>query len=131
MNKRGEGMKDNDKHLRAEITKVLLELGIPINLQGFEFFRESVLIVIKQPSMIKKVTKGLYPQVGGYFDVKPTVVERSMRHAADHGYLKTGFRTINKYFRISDDKGWDYKPTNSELVALIAEYLKIENLVVV
>lgn len=115
----------DEKSIKVEITKILIELGIPINLQGFKYFRECVYKVIKEPLVMKKVTKCLYPQVGDIFDVKGTVVERCMRHAADLGYYKTGFKSINKYFGISCLDGWNYKPTNSELVALIAEFLRM------
>lgn len=121
-------MKEEENNLKKEITKILIELGIPINLQGFSYFREGVLLAINQPNVLAKVTKDFYPRIGDYFEVKATAVERCMRHAADLGYLKTGFKLINNYFNIESDI-YDYKPTNSELVALIAEYLKMENFV--
>lgn len=119
-------MNEEERALKMEITRILIEVGIPINLQGFNYFKESIYIAYNQPEVLKRITKGLYPQVGEIFDVKPTAIERCMRHAAELGYFKTGFKIINNYFGIAENV-CNYKPTNSELIALIVEYLRMEN----
>ena len=114
-----------DLFSKEETTKILVELGVPANLQGFKYLQDCVMKVIKQPSKIKKVTKSLYPEIGEIYDVNGAVVERSMRHATDIAYVKTGFKTLHKMFGLKE--GYlNYKPTNCELIAIISEALRFK-----
>ena len=112
-----------DLFSKEETTKILVELGVPANLQGFKYLQDCVMEVIKKPSKIKKVTKSLYPEIGELYSVNGSVVERSMRHATDIGYVKTGFRTLHKMFGLNESV-LNYKPTNCELIAIISEALR-------
>jgi len=118
-------MSDITKNMRKEITKILIELGIPMNLQGFQFLKEAIVSVVYNPSLMKSVTKSLYPYVAKIFNVKSTVIERAMRHAADVGFNKTSFQSIKKIYNI-ENYNWNYKLTNSELIVMIAEYIRID-----
>ncbi len=109
---------------KEEVTKILLELGIPANLQGFRCLKACILKVINRPSLLRKVTRDLYPKVGEEFSIDGMVVERSMRHSTEIGYNKTGFKALSNLFNA--DVKWNYKPTSSELIALIAEYIRFE-----
>lgn len=108
---------------KEETTKILVELGMSANLQGFKYMQDSVAMVIKEPSLIKKVTKVLYPEIGKEYDVSGAVVERSMRHATDMAYFKTGFKTLHRMFGLENEI-MGYKPTNCELIAIISEALR-------
>lgn len=116
----------SDRSVRCEITKILVEFGIPANLQGFGYFRECIFMVYKKPDLIKKVTKELYPKVGEMFVVSASVVERCMRHACEVAYCKTGFKLMCKYLGMGNCECLGYKPTNSEIIALVAEFLRME-----
>lgn len=116
-------MTDFDIFAREEVTKILLELGIPANLQGFRCLQECSLKAIEDPTLLRKVTKRLYPMVGKVFAIDGGVVERSMRHSTDIGFCKTNFKPLCKIFGMSEEM-LNYKPTSSELIALIAEYVR-------
>ncbi len=107
-----------------EATKVLIELGIPANLQGYRFLRECIVQVSLNSDMLRNVTKVLYPTIGKKHNLSGGVVERSMRHATDLGFFKTGFKSLCKYFGISENFV-KFKPSNSELIAVIAEHITI------
>ncbi len=111
--------------IRREITKMLLEIGIALNCQGFRFLRESVMLVIDNPMIIKSTTKHLYPAVGKLFDTKGQIIERSIRHSCDNAFDKTYFSTLISIFGLSNEASFNYKPSNSELIALIAEAIKL------
>lgn len=117
-------MSDNNQEVQFEITKILVKLGMSINLKGFTFYKECIMKVVEDPLAIRNVTKSLYPEVGKIHNVNGSVVERCMRHACDLAYGKTGFKSINKYFGMPELYNWGYKPANSELIALIAEYVR-------
>ncbi len=118
-------MNNLDLFTKEEATKILVELGMSANLQGFRYFQDCVKEVVKQPKRIKRVTKDLYPEIGKEYDVSGSVVERSMRHATDMAYNKTQFRTLHKMFGL-DDEIMGYKPSNCELIAIISEALRFK-----
>lgn len=119
-------MNKDDIIAKGKITKILVELGIPVNLQGFGYFRECIFMALKQPYTLKRVTKILYPKVGEMFEVNGSVVERCMRHASEVAYCKTRFKCINCLYGLSENDRLNYKPTSSEIIALIAEYLRMD-----
>lgn len=122
-NKKEYNMTDLDLFSEEEATKILVELGVPANLQGFKYLRHCVVNVVKEPSSLRRVTKKLYPEVGSLYSVAGSVVERSMRHATDIGFYKTGFKALNKIFGL-EIQSFNYKPTNCELIAIISEALR-------
>lgn len=113
-----------DLFIKEEVTKILVELGIPANLQGFKYLQHCVLNVVRDPVLLRKVTKNLYPKIGELYDVNGKVVERSMRHATDIGYVKTKFKALNKMYGL--EEAYDYKPTNCEIIAIISEALRFK-----
>ena len=119
-------MGNSERQLKEKISRVLVELGIPVNLQGFGYFKESIFIVIKNPDAIFRVTKNLYPKVAEVFDVKGSVVERCMRHASEVAFCKTGFRSINCFLGLDEKERLTYKPTNTEIIGLLAEILRMD-----
>ena len=122
---KGGNMTDFEIFTREEVTRLLLELGVPANLQGFRCLQQCIMKVIEDASLLRKVTKNLYPLVGKEFAIAGSVVERSMRHSTDIGFYKTGFKPLCKLYNMKEQR-WGYKPTNSELIALIAEYVRIK-----
>lgn len=116
-------MTELDMFSKEEATKIFVELGIPANLQGFKYLQLCVMNVVREPQMIKRVTKDLYPKIGELYNVNGSVVERSMRHATDVAFFKTGFRSLHKMFGLSPNE-LHYKPTNCELIAIISEALR-------
>ena len=118
-------MTDLELYSTEETTKILVELGISANLQGFKYLQHCIVDVIKDPNSIKKVTKKLYPVIGERYHVNGSVVERSIRHATDIAYFKTGFKALPKLFGL-EEHYVDSKPTNCELIAMIAEALRFK-----
>lgn len=101
-------------------TRMLLEVGIPVNLQGFKFLRGAIIEVVKEPELISFVTKKLYPLLGEKFNVSSAVIERSIRHSIEVAFVRKGVEGLNGIFnvRLYD---YRYKLSNSELIALLAE----------
>lgn len=110
---------------KEEATKIFIKLGIPANLQGFKYLQHCVVKVVESPNYIKKVTRILYPEVGRLYAVSGAVVERSMRHATDQAYLKTGFKSLHSIFGL-ENQDCTIKPTNCELIAIISEALRFK-----
>lgn len=117
--------KEEEKNLDRKVVDILLRLGIPPNLQGYVFLKESIKLAIYNPSYIGAITKIMYPTIAIKFKTTACRVERSIRHALEVSYMKGKIYNINEIFglKILED---NEKPTNSEFVALIADRLALE-----
>ena len=105
--------------------EILLQIGIPANLQGYQFLKESIKLVIDNPVYINAITKRMYPTVASTFNTTACRVERAIRHALEVAYNKGKMKNINKIFGLkilADNE----RPTNSEFVALIADRLSLD-----
>lgn len=65
---------------RTKIEKVLMEMGIPAGIKGFDFIADAVEYIDNHGLCIS-VTKELYPDIAKKYQTKPSRVERAIRHA--------------------------------------------------
>ena len=59
----------------------LLNKGIQPQNLGFEYLKEAILVVVKNPEYKYNVCTKLYPTIAGLKHTTPSRVERAMRHA--------------------------------------------------
>ena len=114
-----------DLMLEENITRIFLTIGIPPHIKGYAYLREGVKIAVKEPSVLNRVTKDLYPRIAKKFDTTPTKVERAMRHAIENGWNKGRIKLINLTFGTRSYVSSE-KPTNSEFIALVADKLSLD-----
>lgn len=110
--------------LEREITNTILEIGIPAHVKGYHYVRAAILMAIQSPESVNAITKVTYPTVAKKFNTSPSRVERAIRHAIEVAWDRGNVEVLNRIFgySVSDRKG---KPTNSEFVAMIADYLRL------
>ena len=110
--------------LEREITNAILEIGIPAHVKGYHYVRAAILMAIQSPESVNSITKVTYPTVAKKFNTSPSRVERAIRHAIEVAWDRGNVDVLNRIFgySVSDRKG---KPTNSEFVAMIADYLRL------
>ena len=113
---------DYRRNIYLKVTNIMKEIGLPANIKGYHYFRAAVVLVYEDRSYVDSITKKLYPKIAKDFDTTPTRVERAIRHAIEHVCSVGDIDVIDKYFTYSASSG---KPTNSEAIAGLAEYLKI------
>ncbi|MDR1132456.1 MAG: sporulation initiation factor Spo0A C-terminal domain-containing protein [Oscillospiraceae bacterium] len=111
---------------RENIFNICLMLGIPPHTRGSLFLRESIMEVIKNRDVIHDMVKTLYPTVARKFDTSPSRVERAIRHAIETAWARGKIENVNVLFGHAIYGKAD-KPTNGELIALIADRLLIQN----
>ena len=114
------------KHnLQVSITSILHELGVPSHIKGYQYIRESIMIVYDRPEIIGGITKELYPEVAKKYDTTVSRVERAIRHAIEVSWNRGSWDLMEDIFghSIDIDKA---KPTNSEFIVTIADKLKLE-----
>lgn len=102
--------------LRTEITNVMRSMGMKAHLSGYRYLRDAVEVVSENPSALQGMCKVLYPKIAEKYGATPGAVERGIRHSvvnASH---------TSKLFA--------GKPTNAEVIATIAEHVRVNALVV-
>lgn len=112
---------DHDK-----ITNLMLQLGIPSNIKGFAYTRTAILYLIKVYDIHQfAITKDIYPEVAKIHNTTVSRAERGMRYAVDVAWGRGNSSLQEEIFGYSTNpnKG---RPTNSEFLMRLADYLKSE-----
>ena len=55
--------------IRREITRLLLAVGVPAQLNGYQYLREAIFMTLQSVEYISSVTKRLYPSLADQFGV--------------------------------------------------------------
>ena len=118
----GEG--DRFPGLEAKVAYILRDLGCPASVKGYDYLREALVLVARNPGYIKSITKGLYTAVGEKFGVSHTVVERRIRVAIETTWSRGDLAVLQLYFgnTVHPSKG---KPTNGEFIAQISDQIRL------
>ena len=108
-----------------KIEDVLLEMGVPTHLLGFDYLEQAIALVLQEPELIRRVTKGLYPAVARQNGANAGQVERAMRHALDVAFLNGDPAAQSRYFKntIPYSSG---RPTVSQFISTIERALRRE-----
>ena len=112
-------------NLENRITKMLHSLGVPSHIKGYQYIRESVMLIYDNPYIIGAITKELYPKVAASYKTTPSRVERAIRHAIEISWNRGDYDYMEELFGNSVD--YDRaKPTNSEFIATVADKLRLD-----
>ena len=107
------------------IEDILLKLGVPCSLFGYNYLVYAITIASEDEIYIRKITKKLYPAVAEKFETTTSRAERGIRHAIETGWDRCEAEAVARYFKssVSADRG---KPTNSEFISRIAQLVRRE-----
>ncbi len=113
------------RNLESRVTSILIEMGVPANIRGYNYMRESIIMAIENKDVLNYITKELYPEIAKKCDTTPSRVERAIRHAIEVAWSRGNIKAKESLFSytICSNKG---KPTNGEFIALIADKLRLE-----
>lgn len=119
-----EASSKQERMREREITQVMLAMGIPANIKGYQYLREGIRLSMDDMEMVNYITKMLYPSIAKRYNTTSSRVERSIRHAIDVAWHRGSIGNIEKIF------GYpvyfqNEKPTNSEFIAFIADTLRL------
>ncbi len=112
--------KGENKQLDEKISNIFISIGIPAHIKGYQFLREAVKLAVEEPEIIGSITKKLYPTIAERFETSSSKVERGMRHAIEVAWNRGKIENINNIFGLKIYNR-NEKPTNGELIALIAD----------
>lgn len=114
-----------DRQLDEKISNIFISIGIPAHIKGYQFLREAVKLAVEEPEIIGSITKKLYPTIAEKFETSSSKVERGMRHAIEVAWNRGKIENINSLFGLKIYSS-NEKPTNGELIALIADKMIME-----
>lgn len=114
----------SERNLTLKITSILHDVGVPAHIKGYQYLREAIGMAVHEPEHINAITKILYPAVAKQFRTTASRVERAIRHAIEVAWDRGDVEEIQHIFgyTVSGIKG---KPTNSEFIAMIADYITL------
>lgn len=109
-----------------DMSNLLRDIGIPKNLKGYKCIIQALFLIEEDPDIMTAVTKELYPQIARILKTTGSRVERAMRHAIEVAWARGNVEFINELFGYTV-KSFSAKPTNSEFLATIDDYLNRMN----
>lgn len=107
-----------------ETTNMIHRLGVPANILGYQFLRDAVVMVFEDFSLLKSVTTKLYPELAQKYNTTPAKVERAIRHAIETSWENESTESIDTIIGCPS-RIRKHKPTNSELIAILADSLRM------
>lgn len=108
------------------VTKIMLELGMPVHLRGYHYLREAICLSAENMELVGSVTKLLYPEIAKRYRTSNEKVERSMRSVIEVGWERGNKEIYEEIFGYSVADG-KKRPTNSEFVLGITDYILRRN----
>ena len=88
----------NLTEMKKNRSKLLHQLGIPSHIKGYQYLRDSILILYHKPELIGGITKELYPEIAIKYDTTVSRVERAIRHAIEVSCNRANCDVIQEYF---------------------------------
>lgn len=104
--------------MEHKICMILRAVGIAPHMLGYVYLKDAVRLCLNDSELLFYVTKGLYPLLASLHQTSVSRIERSMRHAISVAYQKSESGSRHYMFAYG-------KPTNTEFIALLTEYLKL------
>lgn len=113
-----------DRQMNIALRKTLDQIGVKHSLKGYGYIISAVEKCLENRSKLISIIKGLYTEIAEENSDTVWRVERSIRHAIEVTWTNGNTNAINKIFgyTVSVGKG---KPTNSEVIALITDFVSL------
>lgn len=101
-------------HIEAHIHNYLVSLGIPSKLIGCRYLTEGVRLARLDATLLRNLSRGLYPEISRNLNTTPTRIERSMRNAINTAYHSGGL-----------DRKIPHCPSNKEFLSFVLNNLEL------
>ena len=115
----------DDIDIEVMVTDILHDVGVPANIQGYNYVRTAIVLAIQKGDILNRITKELYPSVAKIHKTTPSRVERSIRHAIETAWDRGDIEVLASYFGYAV-YGKKRKPTNSEFIAMISDRIRLK-----
>ena len=105
-----------EKNVKYEVTRIMLELGMPVHLRGYHYLREAICLSVENMELVGSITKLLYPEIAKRYHTTNEKVERAIEIGWERGNAEL-FEDIFGYSRVHGKT----RPTNSEFILGVAD----------
>ena len=126
MNENINQVQEEPSNVLLSISNLLHSLGMPSHIKGYQYIRDSILMMYDNPEMVGGITKEIYPEVADKYETTSSRVERAIRHAIEVAWNRGKIENINDIFGLPVYDSND-KPTNGEFIALVADKMLVEH----
>jgi two-component system response regulator (stage 0 sporulation protein A) len=103
------------------VTEIINSVGVPAHIRGYHYLRDAIIRIVDEPEK-PKLNKLIYESVAEKFNTTASRVERSIRHAIEVAWIRGDTNAMRKYIAYTNKK----KPTNSEFIAHISDFLHLQ-----
>lgn len=104
------------------ISDILISLGIPLHIKGFNFLLYAIETVLSRPDNVS-FTKDIYPTTADHFQTRPNCIERNICTAICFACLNPRTKLFNAIFHKCPTT---QKIKNSTFICGVVNYLKKE-----
>lgn len=105
---------------RTLVSNMLMRLGVPTKLKGYNYLREAILKMSQEPS--QSITKELYPSVASTCHATPVQIERSIRSAISISWSSRDDGIWRLYFG-GNGSSQIPRPSNGAFISRLADLL--------
>ena len=106
----------------SSLSKMMIKLGLPTHMMGTVILKAAVMMSLETPDLVFSLMHGLYPRLAGQFDSTVSCIEHDLRSmitvAWERGTLSQSGSILGPAIRLA-------KPTNGEMIALVAENVRL------
>ena len=110
--------------LEQAISRLMLELGIPAHLRGYQYLRSAVSMCVEDMELACSVTKLLYPDLAKMYQTTDQKIERAIRNAIEVSWSRGNDELFEELFGFCSR---NTRPTNSEYIAVVADYIRLQH----
>lgn len=111
--------------IRREISLLVRNLGIPAHIKGSRYIKYGILMAMEDANSVNYITKSLYPDIAKKCNTTIGSVERAIRHAIDIVWIRGNKKLLGEIFGAFVIEEQE-RPTNSEFIAAVADWMRLE-----
>ena len=115
------------RDLENIIARILHELGIPSNIIGYKYIKDTIKILNELNKEMFILSKDIYPVLSQKYNKNIKSIERAIRHAIEIGFNRGNIDYMEDIFGNSLDIDKS-KPTNSEFVHALQDKIYFSTL---
>lgn len=109
--------------LNSSISSLLLSIGAGTNLLGYSYLKDGIIVIMKKQGRVKSIIKDVYEEIAIQNNSSVSKVERSIRTLINSIWNNNRLNVLNQFFDVKDVFRPQEKPTNNQLMSVIANRL--------
>ena len=117
---------NEEKNWEKTVAEYLNKMGVKPHLKGYGYLKYGVARCIEHMEELESITKILYPGIAKKYNTTAGKVEHGIRHAIQRAWESQKNDIWDTVF----GKGYllrNSKPTNSQFIATLADYILMNN----